>query len=127
MNKKLFTTKNIPSKDIVSINGIDHEISSVRNKEDKSYFDLKVKNVVTKETTVFSKIFWYTEGWSQGTNRSMHGYYLNIEGYGCLGNGHGQSTKTKPYLSPSILEFFQECLNGKHWDEKRNSLYLLNN
>ncbi|MCA1799933.1 MAG: hypothetical protein LC650_01385 [Actinobacteria bacterium] len=65
-------------------------------------WDIIATNQTTKEKLVFGGVLWYTEGWSQGSGRSEHGYYLSMRGYGSLGNGHGQKSRTKPLLSQGM-------------------------
>jgi len=112
-------------KQTLVINNETYELSSIKNRFDSSHYNLVVKNIKTKKKQTFYDVFSYTEGWSQGMGRSVHGYYLNVKYYGSLGNGSGVSSKKTPYLSYHILDYLKEVMSEKHYNKEASSFYKL--
>ncbi len=109
----------------ITIKGQEYSVKASPNKGEKHVWDLVVKNIKTKQTQRFYNVFWYTEGWSQGTGRSQLGYYLNIKGFGSMGNGSGRSSKTSPYFCSYVTEHLTECLSGEHFSAEKNEQFKL--
>ncbi|HRW22180.1 MAG TPA: hypothetical protein P5509_09410 [Bacteroidales bacterium] len=86
-------------------------------------YSLILKSKKTGEFLVFPRVFWYTEGWSQGTGRSEHGYYLNTKGYGSQGNGSGQRSPSIPYYINDEIEYILNSYNGKGYNKDMNKWY----
>jgi hypothetical protein len=78
-----------------------------------------LKNATTGETLAWPDVFWYEEGWSQGTNRSERGWYLTAKFYGSVGNGSGISSPRTPMFVQSQLEFFTKAYMGKGWNKEQ--------
>jgi hypothetical protein len=80
-------------------------------------FDLILTNKKTQELYVCYDCAWYREGWSQGTQRSEKGYYLEtVFGYGD-GNGSGKSSKSIPVIkyvgNGHLVDFLKNVVKNK--------------
>lgn len=107
---------------ITTKNGVKYDVITVKNKysdRQNPTFHLIVKDKKNKTIKGWRDFFWYTEGWSQGTGRSVRGYYLNMKFYGGVGNGSGIPRPSKPYLDSYMLSSIEELLNGKYYSKEK--------
>lgn len=85
------------------INGVKLTAKVVANrrptKHESGTWDVVLLNKKSGVKITAPEFFSYTSGWSQGTGRSVQGWYLDAHGYGGAGNGSGRSTQSKPSLS----------------------------
>ena len=85
------------------INGVKLTAKVVVNrratKHESGTWDVVLLNKKSGVKITAPEFFSYKSGWSQGTGRSVQGWYLEAHGYGGAGNGSGQSSQVKPSLS----------------------------
>jgi len=69
-----------------------------------------VKDKVTKTAFFCDSALCYRQGWSQGTNRSELGYYLQSTIWGGASNGSGQESQSTPNFWDSEIDWILEDL-----------------
>lgn len=82
-------------------------------------YSLLLTDKKTGTIYAFPRIFWYEEGWSQGTGRSEHGYYLNNAVTGGVGNGHGQKSPTTPIYVDDDIEDIISAWQGNYYSKDK--------
>jgi hypothetical protein len=111
----------------VTLNKETYTVDFIKQKShDGVVWDLLLKNVNTGELLAWPAVFSYTEGWSQGTNRSERGYYLQTKFYGGSGNGSGRSSASTPSYIYRELESIKEYIEGTSYEKEANQWFASN-
>lgn len=104
--------------------GDSYLVDFIRNKTyDGLYWHLLFKDIKTGIIYAWPDVFWYEEGWTQGTQRSEKQYFLQTKGFGDVSQGNGQSSQSTPnFISNQILYVVQQW-KGDHYDDSATDFY----
>lgn len=107
--------------------GTTYKVDYIKQKGwDGPTWDLLLTDKKTGTIYAWPSVFSYSEGWSQGTGRSVREWYLETRGYGGAGNGSGQSSRSTPYYIDSQLEYIITHWQGKGYSKDSQDWYQNN-
>lgn len=120
----------INESESVNIAGEEYSVDFIKVKSYDRHaspsYHLLLKNTKTGEILAWPNVFHYSEGWSQGTNRSERGWYLETQGYGGAGNGRGQSSPSAPRFINDQLKYIVDAYLGKSYSKSAVEWYQNN-
>ena len=111
------------------INGIELKVKTFKVSRGDSHsspvWDLIFYNTKHKIKATFCNFFTYHSGYSQGTGRSVQGWYLTSSLFGSVGNGSGRETKPTPSKEGQFVDWAFEMLSNKddyQWKSKADKI-----